>query len=115
MSHSPLFEQAAELETPFAELLHTTFADHPKVVDVRTIGMMGGVELEPRAGAPGVEPVQGRREAACGRIVSTAPLEMPSVVIGTTRVRFEGGRVATMTIIIDPLGRILGVELEDEA
>ena len=48
-----LFEQAAELETPFAELLHATFADHPKVVDVRTIGMMGGVELEPRAGAPG--------------------------------------------------------------
>ena len=36
----------------------STLADHPLVIDVRNIGLMGGVELEPRpeqAGARGYE------------------------------------------------------------
>jgi beta-alanine--pyruvate transaminase len=47
-----IFEQAAELEDTFADLLHS-FDDHPMVKDVRNIGMMGAVELESRDGAPG--------------------------------------------------------------
>jgi beta-alanine--pyruvate transaminase len=46
------FEQAAELEKPFEDLLHS-FADHDKVVDVRNLGLMGAIELAPRDGAPG--------------------------------------------------------------
>ena len=46
------FEQARELEGPFEEMLHS-FADHPKVIDVRNYGLMGGIELAPREGAPG--------------------------------------------------------------
>lgn len=46
------FEQARDLEDAFADYLHS-FADHPKVIDVRNYGLMGGIELEARDGAPG--------------------------------------------------------------
>jgi beta-alanine--pyruvate transaminase len=46
------FEQAAALEKPFEDLLHS-FADHDKVIDVRNFGLMGAIELAPREGAPG--------------------------------------------------------------
>lgn len=44
--------QAAALEGDFEDLLHS-FAGHDKVIDVRNFGMMGAIELAPRAGAPG--------------------------------------------------------------
>ena len=46
------FDQAKALEGQFEEFLHE-FSDHPKVIDVRNIGLMGGIELAPRDGAPG--------------------------------------------------------------
>ena len=46
------FEQSAALEQTFEDLLHS-FADHPKVIDVRNFGLMGAIELAPRDGAPG--------------------------------------------------------------
>tara|TARA_B100000780_G_scaffold277729_1_gene249149 strand:+ start:6595 stop:7923 length:1329 start_codon:yes stop_codon:yes gene_type:complete len=46
------FAQARELESIFADELHQ-FDHYPKVVDVRNIGLMGAIELEPRKGAPG--------------------------------------------------------------
>ena len=46
------FEQARELETLFAEAIHQ-FDDHPMVIDVRNLGLMGAIELAPRDGAPG--------------------------------------------------------------
>ena len=46
------FEQAAALEQPFEDLLHS-FADHDKVIDVRNCGLMGAIELAPREGSPG--------------------------------------------------------------
>jgi beta-alanine--pyruvate transaminase len=48
-----IFEQARGLEQLFEDLLHS-FADHPHVIDVRNIGLMGAIELAPRDGAPGV-------------------------------------------------------------
>ena len=47
-----IFEQAAELEETFADILHS-FDDHEKVIDVRNFGMMGCIELASRDGAPG--------------------------------------------------------------
>jgi beta-alanine--pyruvate transaminase len=47
------FEQATALEPHFEELLHS-FADHKHVIDVRNFGLMGAIELAPRAGAPGM-------------------------------------------------------------
>lgn len=46
------FEQAKALEPRFEEALHS-LRDEPHVIDIRNIGLMGGVELAPRAGEPG--------------------------------------------------------------
>jgi beta-alanine--pyruvate transaminase len=46
------FEQATSLEKTFEDQLHS-FEDHKHVVDVRTIGLMGAIEMAPRDGAPG--------------------------------------------------------------
>ena len=47
-----IFEQSRALEGTFADILHS-FADHKYVTDVRNIGLMGGIDLAPRDGAPG--------------------------------------------------------------
>jgi beta-alanine--pyruvate transaminase len=47
-----LFERAAELAPYWEERLHA-LRDRPNVIDVRNIGLMGAVELSPRAGKPG--------------------------------------------------------------
>ncbi len=47
------FQQARELEGMFEEAIHS-LADHPKVIDIRNIGLMGAVELAPREGAAGL-------------------------------------------------------------
>ena len=47
-----LFERAAGLEPYFAEAVHGLRGAGP-VIDVRTLGLVAGIELEPRAGEPG--------------------------------------------------------------
>lgn len=46
------FAQAKSIESPFEELLHS-LKDEPNVIDIRNVGLMGGVELAPRVGAIG--------------------------------------------------------------
>ncbi len=46
-----LFEAAAEMAPYFAEAVHSLY-DHDRVKDVRSIGMMAGVEMHPEAGRP---------------------------------------------------------------
>ena len=48
-----LIERAAELASVLEEAVHT-LRDEPHVVDIRNIGLMAAVELEPIAGQPGV-------------------------------------------------------------
>ncbi|HEU4460076.1 MAG TPA: aspartate aminotransferase family protein [Methylibium sp.] len=47
-----LLTRAAELEPYFAEAVHG-FKGRPHVIDVRNIGLMAGIELQPREGEPG--------------------------------------------------------------
>jgi len=47
------FRQAKALELRFEEALHG-LREEPHVVDIRNIGLMGGIELASREGAPGV-------------------------------------------------------------
>ena len=47
-----LFERAIELETYWADAIHA-LRDQPNVIDIRNIGLIGAIELAPRAGAPG--------------------------------------------------------------
>ncbi len=44
-----LFRRAAQLAPYFEERLHA-LADHPHVVDIRNLGLMGAIELAPRPG-----------------------------------------------------------------
>lgn len=46
-----LLTRARELEGYFAEALHT-LKDLPHVIDIRNTGLVGGIELSPRPGAP---------------------------------------------------------------
>ena len=46
------FDHARSLESHFEEAIHS-LGDHPLVTDVRNFGLMGGVELASRPGAPG--------------------------------------------------------------
>ena len=47
-----LLTRVAELAPYFEDALHS-LKDQPNVIDIRNIGLMGAVELAPRAGAPG--------------------------------------------------------------
>jgi beta-alanine--pyruvate transaminase len=47
-----LFERAASLESYWADAVHA-LRGVPHVIDLRNIGLVAGIELEPRAGAPG--------------------------------------------------------------
>ncbi|MEM8986172.1 MAG: aspartate aminotransferase family protein [Pseudomonadota bacterium] len=46
------FEQARALEPQFEEAIHS-LSDHPKVIDVRNVGLMGAVEIAPGGDGPG--------------------------------------------------------------
>jgi beta-alanine--pyruvate transaminase len=47
-----IFERAASLEPSMADAVHS-LRGAPHVIDLRNIGVVGGIELEPRPGAPG--------------------------------------------------------------
>jgi beta-alanine--pyruvate transaminase len=47
-----LLTRGAELSPYFENALHS-LRDHPHVIDVRNIGLVGGIELNPIAGSPG--------------------------------------------------------------
>jgi len=47
------FAQVRELEPLFEDAIHS-LADHPLVTDVRNLGLMGGIDLQPREGEPGM-------------------------------------------------------------
>ncbi len=47
-----LFEKAIELEDYWADAIHA-LRGLPNVIDIRNIGLIGAIELAPRAGAPG--------------------------------------------------------------
>ena len=46
-----LFERAAELAPYWENAMHS-LRDAPHVIDIRNLGLIGGIELEPRPGAP---------------------------------------------------------------
>ena len=47
-----LFQNAAELAPYWEDAVHS-LKDLPNVIDIRTLGIVAGIELEPRAGEPG--------------------------------------------------------------
>jgi beta-alanine--pyruvate transaminase len=57
-----LFERAAALESRFADAIHG-LKGLPRVLDIRTIGLVAGVELEPIEGRPTARAFQAFRKA----------------------------------------------------
>ena len=47
-----LFERAASLESYFQDAVHS-LRGRPNVIDIRNLGLVGAIELSPRAGSPG--------------------------------------------------------------
>ncbi|WP_353216825.1 aspartate aminotransferase family protein [Sandarakinorhabdus sp.] len=56
-SDDGLFAQARDLESYFETAVHR-MAEAPHVIDIRNFGLMAGIELAPRAGAPGARGVE---------------------------------------------------------
>jgi beta-alanine--pyruvate transaminase len=54
------FAQARALEAHFEDVLHS-LDDHPLVTDVRNFGLMGGVDLAPRTGEPGMRGLEAHK------------------------------------------------------
>ncbi len=53
LTEDGLYDKAANLVDHFESTLHSTFQDHPNVVDIRNLGLMGAIQLNP---PPGCEP-----------------------------------------------------------
>ena len=56
------FDEARALEPVFEQALHS-LADHPKVIDVRNIGLMGAVELAPNSAGAGLRGLNAHKSA----------------------------------------------------
>ena len=52
-----LFNRAADLSPYFEDALHS-LTDHDRVIDVRNLGLVGGIELEGIAGKPTARAVE---------------------------------------------------------
>ena len=46
-----MFERALELEAYWTDAIHS-LRGHRNIIDLRTLGLVAGIELEPRPGAP---------------------------------------------------------------
>src|SRR5690606_33345056 len=47
-----LLTRGAQLAKPWEDAVHS-LRDAPNVIDIRNLGLVAGIELQPRAGAPG--------------------------------------------------------------
>ena len=79
-----LFQRAAALAPVWEEAVHS-LKEVSKVIDVRNLGLVAGIELEPRAGAPGargLETLQGCfRNALLVRVTGDIIALSPSLII----------------------------------
>jgi len=95
-----LFERAASLAPAFADALHS-LRGAPHVIDIRNIGLMGAVELEPRKDQPTLRALDVFRHCfASGVLVRTTG----DIIALTPPLIIEPAQIAQ---IIDALGKAL--------
>src|SRR5215813_678291 len=79
-----LFERAASLAPLWEQAVHT-LGDAPHVIDIRNLGLVAGVELEPRPGKPGARGYEALVEAFRGglliRVTGDIIALSPSLII----------------------------------
>jgi beta-alanine--pyruvate transaminase len=57
-----VLQRARDTARYFNEAIHS-LRDVPKVIDIRCLGMVGAIELEPRPGRPGARATEAFRQA----------------------------------------------------
>jgi len=92
-----LFERVADLRELWADAVHS-LKDAPFVKDIRTIGLVGAIDLEPEAGAPGKRGFEAGCEAfhnqdAMVRIAADTVILSPPFIISEAQIEELTGRV----------------------
>jgi beta-alanine--pyruvate transaminase len=99
-----LFERAADLAPHFAAAAHA-LRDKPHVIDIRSLGLVAGIELRPRDGAPGARAMElfhrafdtGLLVRVTGDIVALSP----PLIISGSQIDEMFGRIGEL---LDALG-----------
>lgn len=99
-----LFERAAGLEDYWADAAHS-LAGRPHVIDIRTLGLVAGIELAPRDGAPGARAMQlfhaafdsGLLVRATGDIIALSP----PLIVSREQIEEIFGRIGEILAGID--------------
>ena len=85
-----LFERAASLAPLWEEAVHS-LRGVPKVIDVRNLGLVAGVELEPRAGKPGARGyetlIEAFRSGLLVRVTGDIIALSPSLIIEESEIQ----------------------------
>ena len=92
-----LFARAASLAPVWEEALHS-LKDAPHVIDIRNLGLVGGIELEPRADAPGARGFEAfvdtfENEDAMVRVTADILALSPPLVITEAQIEELVGKV----------------------
>ncbi|MFZ9396318.1 MAG: aminotransferase class III-fold pyridoxal phosphate-dependent enzyme, partial [Erythrobacter sp.] len=99
-----LFERAIELEDYWADAVHS-LKGAPHVIDCRNIGLIGGIELEPRPGAPTKRAMEifhrafdkGLLIRVTGDIIALSP----PLILGKEHIDEIFGKLASLLAAID--------------
>ena len=94
-----LFERASELEQYWADAAHA-LRGKPHIIDIRTIGLIAGIELQPREGAPTKRAMElfhacfddGLLVRATGDIIALSP----PLIVEKTQIDEMFGRIGAM-------------------
>ncbi|HEX3699176.1 MAG TPA: aspartate aminotransferase family protein [Phenylobacterium sp.] len=99
-----LFERAAGLERRWEDAVHS-LADAPHVKDVRNLGLVAGIELEPRPQAPGKRAAEVFQhcfdDGALVRVTGDTVALSPPLIISPEQIDELVGRVATALQRVD--------------
>jgi beta-alanine--pyruvate transaminase len=84
-----LFERVLELEPYFEEALHSLRGE-PNVIDVRNLGLVGGIEMQARVGSPGSRALEVYHrcfdEGALVRVTGDTIALSPPLIISTAQI-----------------------------
>ncbi len=99
-----LFERALSLEALWEDAAHA-LADAPHVIDVRNLGLVAGIELEPRAGEPGARALEVFHrcfdEGLLIRVTGDIIALSPPLIVSADQIDEIFGRVAKVLAGID--------------
>lgn len=89
-----MYENVAAMAAPWEDMMHG-LRDCPNVLDIRNLGLVGAIELSPRAGAPGARGTEAMHRAwdlgAMIRITGDTIALSPPLIVNTDQIHRLGG------------------------